>query len=289
MSLGEETESTSYEETDRNSNIIPQVDSTVDSRDSLNQIPDSIDLTKSPVKHRSTQRDTEKINEDTSDDDIDEVIKFNKDKARTIYRKDTNEQRKRAKIVKSNKGRTTKVYAINIERKRILKQRRKKVLQNAKDRKVGKVNTPVALQASIRANRASKDTQNITMTDNAVTGDDNTNNAITGNDNTDNAATGDGNMDNAITGKVSTVHVPLPQCSSGKAKHPSQFKTSSKHTTAIAEPSTGDPLLDGQAKVKASGHTLDLGNVGIYEFLIQGAPNPPDLEGFEEDQLLEIQ
>ena len=142
----------------RNRNIIPQVDGTMDSRDSLNQTLDSIDLTKSPVKHTNTQRDIEKINEDTSDDDIDKMIKFNKDKTRTIYRKDTIEQRKRAKIVKSKKGRATKVYAINIERKRILKQRREKVLQNAKDRKLGKANAPVALQASIRANRASKDT-----------------------------------------------------------------------------------------------------------------------------------
>ena len=51
MSLGEETESTSYKETDRNRNIIPQIDGTVDSRDSLHQTPDSIDLTESPVKH----------------------------------------------------------------------------------------------------------------------------------------------------------------------------------------------------------------------------------------------
>ena len=144
------------------------------------------------------------------------MFKFNKDKARKIYRKDTTEQRKRAKIVKSNKGRTTKVYAINIERKRMLKQRREKVLQNAKDRKIGKVNTPVALQASIRANRASKDTQDITMTDNAAAGEDNTDNATTGEDNTD----------NAITGKDSTVYVQLPPHSSGKAKHPSQIKTS---------------------------------------------------------------
>ena len=100
MSLGNETESTSYEEIDRNINIIPQVDGTMDSRDSLNQTPDSIDLTKSSGKHTNTQRDIEKINEDTSDDDIDEMIEFNKDKARTIYRKDTSEQRKRAKIVK---------------------------------------------------------------------------------------------------------------------------------------------------------------------------------------------
>ena len=56
MSLGEETESASYEERDRNRYIIPQVDGTVDSRDSLNQTPDSIDLTESPVKYRDTQR-----------------------------------------------------------------------------------------------------------------------------------------------------------------------------------------------------------------------------------------
>ena len=154
MSLGEETENTSYEESDRNRNIIPQVDGTVDSRDSLDQTPDSIDLTKSPEKNTNTQRDIEKINEDTSDHDIDEMIQFNKDKARTIYTKDTNEQGKRAKIVKSKMGRTTKVYAINIERKRLLKKRREKVLQNAKDRKLRMANAPVALQANIRANRA---------------------------------------------------------------------------------------------------------------------------------------
>ena len=74
MSLGEETDSTSYKETHRNRNIIPQVDGTVDSRDSLNQTLDSIDLTESPVKNINTQRDIEKINEDTSDDDIDEMI-----------------------------------------------------------------------------------------------------------------------------------------------------------------------------------------------------------------------
>ena len=67
ISLCEETESTSYKETDRNRYNIPQVDGTVDSRDSLTQTPDSIDLTESPVKCKNTQRDTENSNEDTSD------------------------------------------------------------------------------------------------------------------------------------------------------------------------------------------------------------------------------
>ena len=96
---------------------------------------------------------------------------------------------------------------------------------------------------------------------------------------TDDDIIGNDNTDNAITGEPSTVHVPSPSCSCGKAKDPSQIKTSSKHATAIAEPSTGDPLPDSQAIMKASGHTLDLGDVGIYEFLIKGTPNPPDLEG----------
>ena len=91
ISLGEEIETTSYEEIDGNRNFIPQVDGIMDSRDSLDQTPDSIDLTKSPVKHTNTQRHIEKIKEDTSDDDTDEMIDFDNDKARKIYRKDTNE------------------------------------------------------------------------------------------------------------------------------------------------------------------------------------------------------
>ena len=129
---------------------------------------------------------------------------------------------------------------INTERKRLLKQRRDKALQNAKDRKIGKANAQIELKASTRANKASKELQDIEITYNATTGEDST----------DNAATGEDNTDNATTGEDSTVAVHLPPHSSGKAKHPSQIKTSSKHTTAIAEPSIGDPLLDGQVMVK---------------------------------------
>ena len=84
ISLGEEIESTSYEEGDRNRNFIPQVDGTMDSRDSLDQTLDNIDLTESPVKHINTQRQVEKINEDTSDDDTDEMIDFGNDKVKKI-------------------------------------------------------------------------------------------------------------------------------------------------------------------------------------------------------------
>ena len=270
ISLGEEIESISYKERDRNRHIIPQVDGTVDSRDSLNGAPDSIDLTVSPVKYRNPQRNTEKINEDTNDNDINEIVKFNKDKARKVYGKDRNEQRDIEMTdedinddtyitVKFNKGRATKVYEISTEKKKILKERREKALQNAKDRKAEKANSQAALQACTRATKASKDNQDIKMIDDATTGED------------------------------STVDVHLPPHSHGKTKYPSQIKISSKYTTAITEPLLCNPLPGSQANTKVNGHKPDSGDIGIYEVLIERTPNPPDLEGIEEDQLLQIQ
>ena len=178
------------------------------SRDSLDQTLDSIDLTESPVKHTNTQRLIEKINEDTSDDDTDEMIDFNKDKARKNYRKDTSVQGKRAKIVKSKKDRTTKICAINIERKRLMKQRREKVLQNAKDRKLAKGNPLVALQANQRANCASNDTQSIINTNDEIIDDTNTD-VVIGVENTDNAATDAENTDNAATDAENTNNAAI--------------------------------------------------------------------------------
>ena len=104
----------------------------MDSRDSLDKTPDSIDLTESPVKHTNTQRHIEKINEGTSDNDADETITFDEDKVKKTYRKDLNALRKRAKTAKTKKGRATKMYAMNIERKKLLKQRREKSITECK-------------------------------------------------------------------------------------------------------------------------------------------------------------
>ena len=54
--LGEEIENISYATRDRNRSFIPQVDGIVDSRDSLDRTPVSIDLTESLVKHTKTQK-----------------------------------------------------------------------------------------------------------------------------------------------------------------------------------------------------------------------------------------
>ena len=89
--------------------------------------------------------------------------------------------------MKTKKGRTTKIYAINIERKRLLKQRREKALQNAKDRKLAKGNPLVALKADCRANRASNDSQISTNMNDELIDGSNTD-TIIGAENTDNTA-----------------------------------------------------------------------------------------------------
>ena len=54
ISLGEEIENISQTIADGNVSFIPQVDGVVDSRDSLDRTPDSIDLTGSPERNRKT-------------------------------------------------------------------------------------------------------------------------------------------------------------------------------------------------------------------------------------------
>ena len=56
----------------------------------------------------------------------------------------------------------------------------------------------------------------------------------------------------------------------------------------------GDPIANTKRntkKAKATGQTESIGtnDLGIYEFVFKGLPNPPDLEGMDEDRLFELQ
>ena len=135
--------------------------------------------------------------------------------------------------------------------------------------------------AAINADNTSNAVTDGKKSDDAAMSDNNTDKATTGDGNTDNAATGGGNTDNTATGETSTADVPSPLCYGRKTKDPSKIKTSTKRMPTIVEPSIGDPLPDEITTAKASGNTFDPTDVHIYEFLIQGAPNPLDLEGIE--------
>ena len=143
--------------------------------------------------------------------------------------------------------------------------------------------------AAINADNTSNAATNGEKSDDTVISDDNTDNTKMSDNNTDDTTTGDGNTENTATGETSTVEIPSPLHYGRKTKDSSKVKTSKKHMPIMVEPSIGDPLPDEIVRVKVSGHTFDPTDVHIYEFLIQGAQNLLDLEGIEEDQLLEIQ
>ena len=145
---------------------------------------------------------------------------------------------------------------------------------------------------AINADNTSNAATDGKKSDDAAMSDDNTDNSTLSDNNTDDATTGNGNTENTTTGETSMVEIPSPLHYDRKTKDPNKVKTSKSCTPIMlepSEPSIGDPPPNEIATVMASGHAFDPTDVCIYEFLIQGRPNPLDLEGIEEDHLLEIQ
>ena len=131
--------------------------------------------------------------------------------------------------------------------------------------------------ASINADNISNAATDSEKSEDVVMSDDNTDNAAMSNNNTDDAVAGDGNTENTTTGKTSMVDVPSPLLYSRKTTDPSKLKTSKRHIPIMvkpSEPSIGDPPSDETATVTASSHAFDLTDVHVYEFFIQGTPNP---------------
>ena len=121
---------------------------------------------------------------------------------------------------------------------------------------------------------------------------DNTDNVIMSDNNTDDPILGDGNTENTVTGETSARDVPSPLLHGRKTTDLSKVKTSKRHIpirVKPSEPSIDDPPLDRITTVTVKGHTFDPTDVQVYESFIQGTPHLKDLEGVEEDQLLEIQ
>ena len=124
-----------------------------------------------------------------------------------------------------------------------------------------------------------------------VMSNDNIDNATMSDNNTNDAALDNGNTENVTVGEASTDDLPSPLLYGRKTTDPSKVKTSKKHRPIWVkplEPSIADPPADEITTETVKGHAFDPIDVQVYEFFIQGAPNPKDLEGVEEDQLLDI-
>ena len=125
-----------------------------------------------------------------------------------------------------------------------------------------------------------------------VMSDDNEYNPAISDKDSPHATSGNNNVENVAPGENSTEDVLSPLVYGRKTTDPSKVKTSRKCRPVRVKPlesSMGDPPADNKATGKVKGHAIDPTDVLVYEFFIQGATNPKDLESVEEDQLLDIQ
>ena len=80
-----------------------------------------------------------------------------------------------------------------------------------------------------------------------------------------------------------------------KATKASQIKTSQnkgdKSHKGKSDTLLGDPMVNTKNKAKAteSKDTIGVDDIGIFEFIFEGLPNLPDLEGVDKDRLFELQ
>ena len=98
-----------------------------------------------------------------------------------------------------------------------------------------------------------------------------------------------------IEGQKGTEKVKPPHKKATKA---SQIKTSQnkgdKANKGNLDTLLGDPMVNTKkgtykAKEKRQIDTIAIDDIGIIEFIFQGLPNPPDLEGMDEDRLRGLQ
>ena len=98
-----------------------------------------------------------------------------------------------------------------------------------------------------------------------------------------------------INGKEGTNKGKPPHKKATKA---SQIKTSQnkgdkpnkdKLDTLLGDPMVSTEMSKNKAKEKGQKDIIGINNIGIFEFIFKGLPNPLDLEGMDEDRLFELQ
>ena len=125
-----------------------------------------------------------------------------------------------------------------------------------------------------------------------VMSDDNDDNPAMSDKDSPHATSGNDNAENGEPGENRAEDVPSPLIYGRKMTDPTKVKSSKRHRPIMVKPlesPMGNPPVDKEVTGKAKGHAFDPTDIQVCEFFIQGPPNPKDLEGVEEDQLLEIQ
>ena len=146
----------------------------------------------------------------------------------------------------------------------------------------------------------SVDIDNINMTeaetdknDDIAMSDNNDDNPIMSDKETPLESPADDNIENDEVGEKSTEEVPSPLIYGRKTDDPTKVKSSKRHrpvkVTSLESPMDNPHKDKGKdAKGTPSAYVFDPIDIRIHKFFFEGEPDGKDLEGIEEDNLLEI-
>ena len=131
----------------------------------------------------------------------------------------------------------------------------------------------------------------IDKNDDIAMGDNNDANPIMSDKESPLESPADDNIENDEVGKNSTEEVPSPLIYGRKTDDPTKVKSSKRHrpvkVTPLKSP-MGNPHVDKDDTGTPNTYVFDPNDVQIHEFFFEGEPDGKDLEGIEEDKILEI-
>ena len=173
------------------------------------------------------------------------------------------------------------MIADNINNLEIVANNEDNATTNAKDTDIEPADIDNINMAETEIDKSEDIVMSDNSDDNPAMSDKNSPHAIPGND----------NAENSELGENSTEEVPSPLIYGRKTNDPTKVKTSKRHRpvrVTLMESPMGNPHVDKDTTSKAKSHAFDHTDVQVHEFFFEGASNPKDLEGVEEDQILAI-
>ena len=271
----------------RAENMIPQLDGTFNVSDSSNaDLHDYLDLASTNIiPHRTRgQKQRHKENEMTHANRCSAHIEYIKPniKVKTKRQKvPDDEDIDMAKIVKDDKPRYDRQRALKTKRQLQEKEAKRLALAKAKQFQIGK-DTKDKATKRLEVEKAQIEALIEKYRPCTPKSPDKVNAMGTGKNANTNGQKGMEKQKTPHKNATKASQIKMSQNKGDKAKK-------GKPDTLLGDPTVNIKECTHKAKEKGQKDKAGINDIGIFEFIFHGLPNPPDLEGMDEDRLRELQ
>ena len=264
---------------ERAENMIPQLDVTFNVSDSSDaDSHDYLDLASANIPHRTRgQKQRHEENEMAYTTRCSAHIEYIKPNTKVKTKRQKvpdDEDIDMAKIVKDDKPRHDRQKALEIKRQLQEKEAKRLALAKAKQFQIGKdTKDKAAKRLEVEKAQIEALIENYRPCTPKTPDEVNT------------MGTGKNANVNGQKGIEKEKSLHKRQQRLAKSKHPNKGKLD----TLLGDPTVNTKVYTHKAKEKGQTDKVGINDIGIFEFIFHGLPNPPELEGMDEDRLRELQ